>query len=94
MKTQTPKVKVKLKCENVTKDGCNVICEIESRDLSLLNGCKVKLNCSYHVVRIMSDHTFNVMRLITTHLDQTEILKYAKDMMKSHTGLQEVREIG
>ena len=102
MKTQTPKkhslrlankIMDNLESSAVNKEICTIICELEGRDINSFS-IKVKLQCTHHVIRIMSDHLINDMRYITTHLDQTAILKYAKDMMKSHTALQEVRELG
>ena len=53
----------------------------------------VKLSCTSHAVRIMSDHLIGEMKHICENLDTAKIREFVRDMLKANKTLKEVRKI-
>ena len=90
-------MKTKLKLENVKKtssgvDFADIICEMPYKG-AYSDSVEVKLSCTYHAIRIMSDHLVGEMRHICENLDTDKIRQFAKDMIKASETLNEVRSI-
>lgn len=87
-------MKQSFKLESIEKTGtievANVICELSENQHLDKEIVTVKLKCTCHAVKIMSNHLVFEMKHICEHLNTEKAREFAKDMIKANKTLQKV----
>lgn len=87
-------MKTKLELEKIEKtDIALVNCVLSENQYLDKARIEVKLSCTHHAVRIVSDHVVGEMLHICKSLDTQKILEFVREMLKANKTLKSVKVI-